>query len=116
MISMILVALGGMAGALSRFFIQRAMQTKVIPVSTITVNLLGSFLLGWIVGKGIQGDVYLLTATGFMGSFTTFSTLNVDIIKLISSKQKKSAIIYFFSTYIGGLLCAVAGMLAGRLI
>lgn len=116
MISMFLVALGGMAGALFRFFIQKAMQTKVFPVSTITVNLLGTFLLGWIVGKGIQEDLYLLAATGFLGAFTTFSTLNVDIIKLISSKQEKSAIIYFLSTYIGGLLCAAAGMLAGRLI
>ena len=115
MISMLLVATGGMAGALSRFFIQKLIKTKVIPISTIMINLLGSFLLGWIVGKGVHGDMYLLAGTGYMGAFTTFSTLNVDIINLIRSKQRKSAVIYFSTTYIGGLLLAMAGMLAGRL-
>lgn len=112
----VLVALGGMAGAISRYFVQKMVQNKMMPVSTLIVNLLGSFLLGLIVGKGIHGGLYLLAATGFMGAFTTFSTLNVDLIKLIHSKQNKIAFGYFFITYIGGLLCVTFGVLAGRFV
>lgn len=116
MISVICVALGGMAGAVFRYVIQRVIKTSVLPVSTMTVNLLGSFILGWIVGAGIQGNLFLMTATGFMGAFTTFSTLNVDLVKLISTKHRKAALVYFFSTYIGGLLSAIGGLFLGRLM
>lgn len=116
MIGFLLVALGGMAGALSRFGVQKLVPQTVLPVATLTVNLLGSFLLGWIVGQGIQGNLYLFAATGFMGSFTTFSTLNVDVVKLINNKESKAVVIYIASTYIGGLLSAAAGLFMGRLL
>lgn len=116
MISLIFVALGGMAGAISRYLVQRVIKTRVLPISTMTVNLLGSFLLGWIVGIGVHGNLYLLAATGFIGAFTTFSTLNVDLVKLISTRHHKTAAIYFFSTYIGGLLSAVTGLFVGRIM
>ncbi|MBT2639538.1 CrcB family protein [Bacillus sp. ISL-39] len=115
MIGFLLVALGGMAGALSRLGVQKLMPQTVLPVATLTVNLIGSFLLGWIVGHGIQGNLYLFAATGFMGSFTTFSTLNVDVVKLINNKQSKAVVVYVASTYIGGLLSAAAGLFIGRL-
>lgn len=116
MIGFVLVALGGMAGALSRFGVQKLMPQSVLPVATLTVNLLGSFLLGWIVGQGIHGNLYLFTATGFMGAFTTFSTLNVDLVKLIHSKEKKAVVLYLVCTYIGGLLSAASGLVIGRLL
>ncbi|WLR56802.1 CrcB family protein [Mesobacillus subterraneus] len=116
MIGFVLVALGGMAGALSRFVIQMITGQSVLPVATLTVNLLGSFLLGWIVGQGIQGNLYLFAATGFMGAFTTFSTLNVDLVKLINSRENKAVVVYVASTYIGGLLSAAAGLIIGRLL
>lgn len=114
MIGFVLVALGGMAGALSRFGVQKLMPKTVLPVATLIVNLLGSFMLGWIVGHGIKGDLYLFAATGFMGAFTTFSTLNVDLVKLIINKQSKDVVVYVVSTYIGGLLSAAAGLFIGR--
>jgi fluoride exporter len=112
----VLVALGGMAGALSRFGVQKVMPQTFLPAATLTVNLLGSFLLGWIVGQGIQGSLYLFAATGFMGAFTTFSTLNVDLVKLINSKQSKLIMVYVISTYIGGLISAAAGLFLGKLL
>ncbi|UYZ20362.1 fluoride efflux transporter FluC [Mesobacillus jeotgali] len=116
MIGFLLVALGGMAGALSRFGVQKLVPQTVLPVATLTVNLLGSFLLGWIIGQGIQGNLYLFAATGFMGSFTTFSTLNVDVVKLINNKQRRAVAVYLASTYFGGLLSAAAGLFIGRLL
>lgn len=116
MISVILVAFGGMAGAISRYMLQRALPTNIFPFSTLTVNLVGSFLLGWIVGKGIEGDLYLLTAAGFMGALTTFSTLNVELIKLVISNEQKTAFIYFITTYAVGLISIFAGLIAGRMM
>jgi fluoride exporter len=116
MIGFVLVALGGMAGALSRFGVQKLMPQSVLPVATLTVNLLGSFLLGLIVGQGIQGNLYLFAATGFMGAFTTFSTLNVDLVKLLNSKANKAVVVYVVFTYVGGILSAAAGLVIGRLI
>ncbi|MFT9596456.1 fluoride efflux transporter FluC [Mesobacillus sp.] len=116
MIGFVLVALGGLTGALSRFGVQKLMPHSVLPVATLTVNILGSFLLGWIVGQGIQGNLYLFAATGFMGAFTTFSTLNVDLVKLIINKDNKTVLVYVISTYIGGLFSAAAGLFIGRLL
>ncbi|GAM15860.1 fluoride efflux transporter FluC [Mesobacillus selenatarsenatis] len=116
MIGFVLVALGGMAGALSRFGVQKLMPQSVLPVATLTVNLLGSFLLGWIVGQGIQGNLYLFAATGFMGAFTTFSTLNVELVKLFNNKENKAVVLYLVCTYIGGLLSAASGLIIGRLL
>ena len=116
MSGLLIVALGGMAGALSRFGVQKVMPKTVLPTATLTVNLLGSFLLGWIVGEGIHGNLYLFAATGFMGSFTTFSTLNVDLVKLINNKQSKPVMLYVISTYIGGLISAAAGIFIGNLL
>ncbi|WP_079509361.1 fluoride efflux transporter FluC [Mesobacillus jeotgali] len=116
MIELFLVACGGLGGAVSRLKIQKMFETSIIPVATLVVNLLGSFLLGLIAGVGIQGNLFLLTATGFMGAFTTFSTLNVDLVKLFSNKQSTAGIQYIFITYIGGLLCVGAGLFLGRLV
>lgn len=116
MISVILVAIGGMAGAISRYMVQRAVPSNIFPFATLTVNLVGSFLLGWIVGKGIEGNLYLLTAAGFMGALTTFSTLNVDLIKLIISNAQKTAYVYFITTYAFGLLSVFGGLISGRMM
>lgn len=116
MISVILVAIGGMAGAISRYMVQRAVPSNIFPFATLTVNLVGSFLLGWIVGKGIEGNLYLLTAAGFMGALTTFSTLNVDLIKLIISNEQKTAYVYFITTYAFGLLSVFGGLISGRMM
>ncbi|MBS8264470.1 CrcB family protein [Mesobacillus boroniphilus] len=116
MIGFVLVALGGMSGALLRFGVQKLMPKTILPVATLTVNLLGSFLLGLIVGQGMQGNLYLFAATGFMGAFTTFSTLNVDLVKLINNKQSKAVLVYVIGTYVGGLFSAVAGLFIGRFL
>jgi fluoride exporter len=112
--SFLLVAIGGMVGAVSRYTVQKALPANPFNISTITVNLAGSFLLGIMIGAKVSGNPYLFAAAGFMGAFTTFSTLNIDLIKLIQGKEYKAAAVYLIITYAGGLLMAAAGLLAGR--
>ncbi|RSD26180.1 fluoride efflux transporter FluC [Mesobacillus subterraneus] len=116
MIEFVMVAAGGMAGALLRFQVQRITPIMTVPLATIIVNLIGSFLLGLMIGAGIHGNLYLFGAVGFMGAFTTFSTLNVDLVKLILNKRAKPILFYTLATYIGGLLSGVAGLWIGRVI
>lgn len=74
------------------------------------VNLLGSFLLGLIYGSGAGRDVELILGTGFMGSFTTFSTFKIEHMEIALKKNWKVLVCYSFLTYSGGLLLAWFGL------
>ncbi|MCH9816677.1 MAG: fluoride efflux transporter CrcB [Actinomycetia bacterium] len=76
----LLVALGAAVGAPSRFLVDRAVQRYVvenhpkrIALGTLTVNVLGSAILGLVMAR-LDSDWGLLLGTGFCGAFTTFST------------------------------------------
>ena len=80
------VAIGGAAGALARYgtvvVYQRYAPTS-FPLAILTVNVLGSLLFGliWAYAEDrdwISENMRLLVLTGFMGSFTTFSTFAFD--------------------------------------
>jgi CrcB protein len=47
---------------------------------TLLVNLLGSLLLGWLVGHGVDGRPLALLGTGFCGAFTTYSAVTVQAV------------------------------------
>ncbi|MDX6563928.1 MAG: fluoride exporter [Gaiellales bacterium] len=68
--------LSGVAAVL-RFLLHTAVQRwsgSAFPFGTLTVNVLGSLVLGVLHGAGVTGDALLLTGTALLGSFTTFST------------------------------------------
>jgi CrcB protein len=88
----LLVALGGGAGAAARYVLAGAIdarRTTAMPVGTMAVNALGSFLIGVIAGLvmtvGADGSLEgwrLLLAVGLCGGFTTFSTATMDSVIL----------------------------------
>ncbi|MDQ6967271.1 MAG: fluoride efflux transporter CrcB [Mariprofundaceae bacterium] len=88
---MIAVALGGACGAMMRFWIAGAVQRAVggaFPWGTLMVNVLGSFLLGflfiWLIERSTMGELARLAITvGFFGAFTTFSTFSVETVRLM---------------------------------
>ena len=85
----LLIGIGGFLGAISRFLIQKMLSnlTSTFPIGILTVNVLGSFLLGVIL-YGITYDRHLtidirdLFAIGFMGSFTTMSAFSHETLLL----------------------------------
>lgn len=113
-----LVGIGGFFGAISRyvvtFYFQRKLKGKM-PVGTLAVNLIGSFLLGYLLGITEDDKLTLLLGTGFMGGFTTFSTFNLEAVKLLDSKELTAGFIYIAITYIGGILLAFLGLAAGKI-
>lgn len=109
------VALGGFFGAIARFKIsQQLSKNTAFPVGTLTVNLIGSLLLGTIIGLELPSAFALLLGTGFLGAFTTFSTLSFEMVKMIQGKRKKEWLIYLIATYGGGITLAYIGYLIGK--
>ncbi|CAN7406784.1 fluoride efflux transporter CrcB [Rossellomorea sp. LjRoot5] len=112
-----MVAIGGFFGAMSRFGISRLFKKydhSDFPYATLFVNLVGSFLLGYLIGSEIAETGILLLGTGFLGSFTTFSTFKLENIQLHSDKKWKPLITYLLLSYSIGILFAFGGMALGR--
>lgn len=112
MAEMAWLATGGFLGAMARYGMQTFFSTRLTaawPMGTLLVNILGSFLLGSIVGMGIVGSLTIFLGAGFMGAFTTFSTLNLEIVQLFQQGKGKVGIIYLALTYILGIGAAWLG-------
>ena len=98
MSEIIFVSIGGFFGAISRFAVSKSVKSRKktsFPVGTFAVNLMGSFLLGLLIGMHLKGDHYALLGIGFMGSFTTFSTLMLESEQL--RNRKRFALLLLFS-------------------
>ncbi|SHE91355.1 fluoride efflux transporter CrcB [Desulforamulus putei] len=109
----ILVAVGGFLGAISRFVIANFVQSKhktPFPFGTFTVNLLGSFLLGILFGRHrLAPELFFLLGTGFMGSFTTFSTFELEAVELIRKEKVWVSLTYLLVSTVLGVALALAG-------
>lgn len=110
------MAAGGFLGAMARYamvsFVFARWPTK-LPLGTLLVNLIGSFLLGWIVSRGMNEQMAFFLGTGFMGAFTTFSTFKLESVNLFRHGDGKTSILYMSLTYLLGIGAAWLGFLAG---
>lgn len=108
--------LGGFFGAITRYSIGEWIQTaNGFPLGTLLINLLGCFLLSWFltiytVKKPIRAEFTLFIGTGFIGSFTTFSTFSVETILLFQNGLAVYGIIYILVSIIFGILLAYLGL------
>ena len=113
----IFIGLGGGLGALSRYLISLSVPLfTIFPYATLTVNLIGSFLLGFLSFLYFKKKQLLkacLTA-GFLGSFTTYSAFSLEVLKFIQNGQLQTAIIYILVSIVGGILLALSGGFLAR--
>ncbi|MBM7551163.1 fluoride efflux transporter FluC [Thalassobacillus pellis] len=108
----LLVGTGGFIGAVFRMLLSDYFTKNykfTIPLHTLTVNLIGSFLLGYFLGGEMQEMTYLFTGAGVMGALTTFSTLHLELWKLHLARRWKTVVIYTLISYGGGLGLAILG-------
>ena len=118
----LIVAVGGALGAVSRYAIDRAVTAMIGPtvLGIFLINVTGSFLLGVFVaasaGEDWPSSARLLIAIGFLGSYTTFSTLMVASIQLAESGEITRAALNILGSIAVGLIAALAGILVGRAI
>jgi len=115
-----LVGLCGVAGAMARYHLSRHLNKWTFPLGTMLVNIAGSFLLGLVVSIKSTAVLKLFLVlglgTGFIGSFTTFSTMNYEVMTLLKNQKKPVAFTYAVSSLILGLLAVFAGTAAGRFL
>lgn len=103
------VALGGAAGAMTRHAVGLAVEGRR---SLLTVNVLGSVLLGVTLGAPIDGELALALGVGFCGAFTTFSSFAVETVVTVETGDRRGAIRFGLLT-LGG---AIVGILLGSAI
>jgi len=101
-----LVGTGGAIGALCRHYLVGAVQREAFPLGTLTVNAVGSFVLGLVTFAGIAGDAALLVGVGACGSFTTFSSFSVETVRLWEDGYVALAV----GNAVGNLACALAAI------
>lgn len=113
------IGLGGFLGATSRFGISVLFSAKDgFPVATFIINLLGAFFLGLILSLGCLDSkskevLKSFIITGFISSFTTFSTFSYEIFILIQQKLLFLALAYCFGSTFFGVLLAWLGTKLG---
>lgn len=107
---------GGFIGAISRYSIGEWIQpANGFPLGTLLINLSGCFLLSWFltfytVRKHFRAEFTLFIGTGFIGSFTTFSTFSVETILLFQNGLAVYGVIYILVSIIFGILLAYLGL------
>lgn len=113
------VALLGGAGAVCRFLVDRAVSKRLkrgFPFGTLVVNISGALLLGFLAGLALSPHTTLLVGTGFVGSYTTFSTWMLETQRLTEERQVRAAAANIVVSVALGLTAAWLGMwLGGRL-
>lgn len=123
MTQILTVALGGALGSVGRYLltVQAARLFGLdFPWGTFGVNVIGSFLMGLLIGAGAQlfdlsQGVRLFLAVGFLGGFTTFSSFSLDAVALFERGAWLPAFAYVGGSVLAGLAALGAGMAVWRL-
>ena len=114
---MLLVFIGGGCGALARYgsYLLSIAVAPAIgqPAGTLSVNLLGSFLIGlsapYFLTTAAAADLRLFFVTGLLGGFTTFSAFSFEVVELVRNGSPGFAAAYVLLSICGGLLLAFIG-------
>ena len=124
MLLVIAVGLGGAAGALARYGLDRLIEHHVMtvfPWSTFTINVTGCFLAGLAVAALVdRHDLPAWVRTGivvgFLGAYTTFSTYMLESWRLIEGGAWGYALANLGGSVAVGVVAVVAGLAIGRAI
>lgn len=114
--ALLYVMLGGGLGSGLRFVISRFLNSgSAIPWGTFGVNILGSLIIGFLMGWAAKGSTLnethlLLFATGFCGGFTTFSAFALEGYSLFKTGEFWTMALYILMSICLGLLAVFAGM------
>lgn len=111
--NILLVGLGGFFGAISRFLmggaVTRLFSYPTFPVATLTVNIVGCFLIGLLDGiiekhHVFSGEARLFIITGLLGGFTTFSAFGFETVTLLRKGEIGIAAANIFLSVTVGLV------------
>jgi CrcB protein len=98
-----LVGTGGAVGALLRHYVSQRADVEAFPAGTLTVNVLGSFVLGLVTFLGVGNQLLLLIGTGACGSFTTFSSFSFETVRLWETGERARAVVNAVANFLGAV-------------
>lgn len=114
------ISLGAIAGALCRYYSGLAMNHLLgieVPYSTLVINVTGCFAMGFLATLSLEQvislhpDVRLLLLTGFLGSYTTFSSYELDSAHLLQQDRLGADLFYWMGSVTLGFMSLQLGML-----
>ena len=122
--SILLVGIGGFVGSIARYLVAILFSSQissVFPFATLTVNVLGCFLIGILFAMSDRGNVLspewrILLTTGFCGGFTTFSTFSYESLRLMQDGEYLYLAAYVFISVFVGLTATYLGIALVRSI
>lgn len=118
----LLVFAGGAVGAPVRYLLDRWITGRrragVFPWGTLVVNLIGSLILGFVLGasRSLPADIVTLIGTGFCGALTTFSTFGYETMRLLEDGSVLEAGLNALGSLVAGIALATAGFFLGSMI
>jgi CrcB protein len=115
--NLLLAALGGAFGSALRVIVTILIPPGVLPWGTIVINIVGSFLIGWLMGQlgGVTPDNarwHMLLVAGVCGGFTTFSAFSWQTLDLFQKHQSGAALA---NVLLSVVICFTATWLGWRL-
>ncbi len=124
MTTILVLALGATAGAAARYYGSLWALERfgpAFPYGTLAINLLGSLILGFFLNLAaarhdIGPQLRLLVATGFCGSFTTFSTFSFEAVAMLNAGRYLACGLYLFGSMALGVAAVMLGALLVRLV
>lgn len=115
------VMIGGAIGAGARHLVGQAMLARLgpgFPWSTLSINIVGSLLMGLLVGALARGDggdmTRLFVGVGILGGFTTFSSFSMEFWMLFERGQNAQAAAYILASVIGAIAACGLGLFIAR--
>jgi len=108
----LLVCLGGALGTGARYAISMAL----VPYGTFVVNVIGSFVIAFVVQFLAPSDLRVFLVTGVLGGFTTYSSFNEETLLFARSGTWGTAILNLAATVIVCLVAGVAGAAVARMV
>ena len=120
-VTALLIALGGAFGTLLRYGMNVACAERFgdgLPIATFSVNALGSFALGLLsqvlVGRTLWDvPLGLIVGTGVLGGFTTYSSFNLELLRMLQHGHNGRALIYASLTFVTCMLLGAFGWAIG---
>lgn len=117
------IGTGSFIGGILRYLLSQFIQTKFLstfPFGTLTVNIIGCFLIGLVFGFSDRGNLTpewrLFLATGLLGGFTTFSAFSNETVSMLHDGQLWYATAYVSSSVIVGLVATFIGFSITKLL
>ena len=116
----VIVGLAGACGAASRYLLGRFITERIssqFPLGTFCINISGAFVIGLLFAlasrKLISSMLQVTLATGFLGGYTTFSTMSWEGFQFVRGGSTSRSLLYLGGSALLGLLAATLGLLLG---